>query len=212
MARQQLTRDDWIQAAFEAVGRGGVAAVRVDVLAKELGITRGSFYWHFPDRDALLVAMLEWWERSLTTEIVERLDTVRSPVERYREIVNAAFFGPTDRNRIEPALAADADHPIVAPFLRRVTEQRLRFLTQLFADLGLAEPEARRRALVTYGAFVGWLQLRRTAPDAVPEIIGGGEDAEPLAAHLTHLLLADVPTDHTWPVSILWSAPFGEGV
>ncbi|WP_163511453.1 TetR/AcrR family transcriptional regulator [Fodinicola acaciae] len=195
MPKQQVTKDDWIQAALTAVARGGIAAVRVDVLAKDLGITRGSFYWHFADREALLVAMLEWWERVLTTEIIERLEKVDSPLERYHDIVANAFFGRRDRNGIEPALAANADDPIVAPFLRRVTTARLRFLTQLFADLGLPEPAARQRALVTYGAFVGWLQLRHTSPDTVPELMATA--TEPMAEHLTSLLLADIDTQTT---------------
>lgn len=193
MPKQQLSRNDWIQAALDALARGGVAAVRVDVLARELGITRGSFYWHFADRDALLAAALEEWERTVTTETIERLERVSSPVERYREIMSLAFFGRRTRDGVEPALAAHADHPIIAPVLRRATAARLRFLTELYVDLGLPEPDARRRALITYAAFVGWLELRHIAPDVVPELMAEGEETGPLADHLDEILLADVP-------------------
>lgn len=193
MASLRLTRDDWIQAALDALARGGVAAVRVDVLAKELGITRGSFYWHFADRDALLVAALDVWERELTTAVIERLEQLASPRDRYDVILRLAYFGRRDRNRVEPALAADADHPLIAPVLRRVTEARMRFLTGVWTAIGLPEPEARRRALVAYGIFVGWLQLRRTSADIVPEIAADSADEPELVAHLTRLLLADLP-------------------
>ena len=62
MPTSRLSAQDWVAAALSALTRGGVSAVRIDVLARELEITRGSFYWHFKDRDALLTAVLEEWE------------------------------------------------------------------------------------------------------------------------------------------------------
>lgn len=192
MSKQQLSRDDWIRAALDALASGGVAAVRVDVLAKRLGITRGSFYWHFTDRDALLSAALEEWERTVTDEIIERLGSLSSPLERFHEIVRLAFFGPRTRNRVEPALAADAGHPLVAPVLQRATAARIDFLTGLYADLGLDPAEARRRAVITYSTFVGWLQLRRSLPGVVPELADESPSAEPFREHLTRILAADL--------------------
>lgn len=191
MPRQQLNRGDWIGAALDAITRGGVAAVRVDVLAKTLGVTRGSFYWHFTDRDDLLAAALQEWEHTVTDEIIEELGRITSPGERFDEIFRIAFFGPREGNRVEPALAADAGHPIVAPVLRRATAARIAFLTDLYVDLGLDPAQARRRALVTYSAFVGWLQLRRSLPDVVPEIMDETSSAEPFRAYLTRMFLPD---------------------
>jgi AcrR family transcriptional regulator len=188
MPRQRLSKADWVQAALDALARGGVAAVRVDVLANRLDITRGSFYWHFPGRDALLTAALEEWERTITTGIIERLEKVTSPQERLRAILELAYFTPGSANRVEPALAADAGHPIVAPALRRVTVARLRFLTELYTDLGLDPATARHRALVSYAAFIGWLQLRRTMPDLVPETTYEGTQARPLLDDLERML------------------------
>jgi AcrR family transcriptional regulator len=177
VARQRLGRADWIQAALDALACGGVAAVRVEVLAKGLAVTRGSFYWHFADRDSLLTAALEEWERTTTTEVIERLEKVATPPDRLRAIFATAYFTQQSANRIEPALAAEADHPIIAPVLRRVTAARLSFLTELFADLGLDPDTARQRALYSYSAFLGWLQLRRTMPDLAPETAHEGRQA-----------------------------------
>lgn len=189
MSRQQLSRGDWIQAALDAIARGGVAAVRVDVLAKAFGVTRGGFYWHFADRDALVAAALEEWERTVTDEIIDRLGRISSPRERFDEIFRIAFFGSRARNRVEPALAADAGHPIVSPVLRRVTAARIAFLTDLYAELGLDPAQARQRALITYSTFVGWLQLRRSLPDVVPETTEETTAAEPFRAYLTRMFL-----------------------
>lgn len=193
MSRQQLSKADWIQAALDALARGGVAAVRVDVLAKRLGITRGSFYWHFADRDALLAAVLEEWEAATTAGVIQRLEKVSSPRERLRAILQGAYFTTESANRIEPALAADAGHPIVAPVLRRVTTARLGFLIELFTDLGLDPATARQRALYSYSAFLGWLQLRHTMSDLVPEATYEGSQAGPFLDDLVRMLAIDAP-------------------
>ncbi|HEY2239319.1 MAG TPA: helix-turn-helix domain-containing protein, partial [Streptosporangiaceae bacterium] len=64
----------WVEAGLEALGAGGPEAVRVDPLARALGVTRGSFYWHFADRDALLTELLNAWERAATDDVLERVE------------------------------------------------------------------------------------------------------------------------------------------
>ncbi|WP_344044119.1 TetR/AcrR family transcriptional regulator, partial [Saccharothrix xinjiangensis] len=72
MAKQRLSKQDWLTAALTALAGGGVGAVAVEPLAQRLGVTRGSFYWHFADRNALLHEALEWWESQGTEAVIER--------------------------------------------------------------------------------------------------------------------------------------------
>ncbi len=65
----------WIEAGLRALAAGGPDAVRIDQLAKSLGTSRGSFYWHFADRDALLTALLDTWERAATDEVIQRVES-----------------------------------------------------------------------------------------------------------------------------------------
>jgi AcrR family transcriptional regulator len=184
MSTSRLSASDWTRAALDALTRGGVEAVRVDALARRLRITRGSFYWHFKDRDALLTAALEEWERICTTEVIEMLDAVDRPDERLRMLFRHAFE-VDEFEGLEPAILAQADHPVVAPILRRVTRTRLDFLTGAFQEIGLAAGAARRQAVAVYAAYVGWLDLRRAAPDVVPEVAKSGRKS---GAALDHLL------------------------
>src|ERR1043165_7845340 len=82
-ARQQkparLDADAWVAAAFDALAQGGVDAVRVEPLAKALGITKGSFYWHFTDRRALLDAMLGSWAEGRIAAIGEQATARGAP-------------------------------------------------------------------------------------------------------------------------------------
>src|SRR4051795_8563186 len=73
-APTRTPRSRWIDAGLRALAAGGPDAVRVEPLAKALGVTRGVFYWHFEDRRALLEAMLETWERRSTDEVLERVE------------------------------------------------------------------------------------------------------------------------------------------
>ena len=69
----RLSRADWVEAALQTLAEGGISNVRVEVLAKHLKVTKGSFYWHFVDRNDLLAEMLETWRVNLTTSVADRV-------------------------------------------------------------------------------------------------------------------------------------------
>jgi AcrR family transcriptional regulator len=186
VAKPRLSKQDWLLAALTALARGGVGAVAVEPLARRLGVTRGSFYWHFADRNALLHEALEWWELQGTEAVIDRVSPIADPRQRLRALFRIAITeDPT--GGLEPALVAHADDPVVAPVLHRVTRRRTAYLAEVYAELGLPAAQARHQAVVAYAAYVGWTQLRRAAPTALPEIT---DDPEALA-HLIHHL---VPT------------------
>jgi AcrR family transcriptional regulator len=157
-AKSRLSRERWIEAALDALADGGVAAVAVEPLAARLGVTKGSFYWHFRDRDGLLAAALEEWEQTGTEELIRRLDEIADPRERLTEWARRVLGA--DKARLV-ALHAAADHPIVAPVLRRTTERRLQYLAALLQDAGVPPPAARRRARLLYAADLGLYQIAR---------------------------------------------------
>lgn len=181
---RRLGRADWIEAALAAIREGGVAAVVVEALAERLGATKGSFYWHFRDRGALVEAALEAWEQRQTIEVIEHLRTIDDPGARLRRLFELAFRQRAGGDT-HAALLADASNPLVGPVLARVTRRRLAFLTEAFTDLGLSPERAGQRALVAYTAYVGYFELRRAAPAATP---AGPDDAAPYLDHLLHLL------------------------
>ncbi|MFI6498192.1 TetR/AcrR family transcriptional regulator [Nonomuraea typhae] len=159
-----LTREDWTRAAMGAIGAGGLAAVAVDRLATQLGASRGSFYWHFKNRQDLLTAALATWEQEGSTDVETALRKVEAPAERLRTIFATAFAHPLAAD-IEAALAAMAGDPLVAPVLERVTAARLRVLRQIFADLGYDEDECDVRARVFHVIYLGHGQARRATPE-----------------------------------------------
>ena len=163
--KPRLTPDDWVTEALTALAEGGIAAVAVEPLAARLGATKGSFYWHFASRDALLEAVLARWEQQTTTEIATRVHAAgKEPADRLRMLItDAARLAETDRAGL--ALLASAAHPVVAPVLSRVTEQRLAITTTMLGELGFDPATTRRRALLAYSAYLGHAQLTHTTPE-----------------------------------------------
>jgi AcrR family transcriptional regulator len=154
---------------LDALSSGGLAAVAVEPLALRLGTTKGSFYWHFDSREELVRAALELWRQASTTSVIEHLESDGAPAaQRLRQLFTYVFAAGA-RTHADLALLADASHPLVAPALAEVTEQRLSYITKLFRQLGFPPARARRRALFAYSAYLGQLQLLRSAPDLLPK-------------------------------------------
>jgi AcrR family transcriptional regulator len=171
--RESLAAGDWTEAALRALAHGGLAAVAVEPLAKSLGTTKGSFYWHFADRNALLGAALELWEQRDTDQVLAGIDETQDAEKRLRNLLRLAFMsvrGDTagGAGAIELALQASAAHPLVASTLARVTGRRLAALSRLYSELGLSRARARDQALLAYTAFLGHAQMGRSTPDLLP--------------------------------------------
>lgn len=161
-----LSPEAWVKAVQALIAREGVPAVAVEPLAQALGVTKGSFYWHFENRDALIRAALEAWEQDQSTDVVSRYRGIPDPHRRLRVLMFAAFED-LENGLLFAALAASSEDPRVRPFLSRATERRMALGVEAFRSLGYAEAEARQRALLIYAAYLGYFQLLRATPEAV---------------------------------------------
>lgn len=159
----KVTREEWCIAVLYALGDGGLRAVSVEGLARRLGVTKGSFYWHFKNRNSLLEAALALWEAMGTVAVIARLDALPDPLDR----LNGLFASSLDdlvKLRTEAVLmgAAADGHPLIAPVFSRVNSVRLAYLESLYAALGVAEPETWAR--LAYASFLGGVQLAAMQP------------------------------------------------
>jgi AcrR family transcriptional regulator len=180
----RLGPEDWTKAALAAIAEQGTAYVSVERLARELGATKGSFYWHFKDRPALIAAALDRWEHVYTDRIIERLADVADPRERFRALLESAFDDHPGV-LIDANLLAAADDPLVGAALERVARKRLAFVDRIFAQMGTAGGSD--RALLAFSAYVGLAQLRRTAPSLTPK----GKRSKAYVDHAIAWLLGD---------------------
>jgi AcrR family transcriptional regulator len=149
-ASLRLTRKKWVDAAMDALGRHGVGGVRVEQLAKTLNVTKGSFYWHFRDRDELLEAVLEQWRRRNTIDIVEYVGSLEDPAIRLERLLQMPF-DVEHRDPYGLSLRLWARHdPRAAKALAEIDDLRVRMKAQIFMACGFAAEEARARAILLY--------------------------------------------------------------
>ena len=180
-AHLRTTRDAWIEGGLHALAAGGPDAVRVETLAAGLHVTKGGFYHHFRDRQALLDAMLDTWEETLVDRAIETSDRGGGDGRaRLRRLFSAA-------NASEDLLALELSvrdwarrNPEVAERVRRVDSRRVDYLRPLFAEFCDDPADVEGRCLLVLTLFVGESLVTRHPRSAHP--------ARRAAAAVRHLL------------------------
>ena len=161
--RSSLTPDTWIEAATAVLVDQGIDHVRVDVLAQQLGVTRGSFYWHFRDREDLLRRVLQAWRERATEQLTVRLEQATADaVAQLRDVLSLPFRGraATRAARIELAIRAWARRDAMArQAVDEADASRIGYIAQVFSSLGFSIAEARARAFLLYAYVVGESQM-----------------------------------------------------
>ncbi len=168
--RADVSRDAWIAAGLEELGRHGEGALRLDRLCARLGITKGSFYWHFTGREDLVQAMLETWERRDTLALIELVEAEGGgPAERLRALFRAANSGRVNFAVEQAIRHLGHGNPAVRRMLLRVDARRLEFLADLFAALGQEAAQAQALASLYYGLVFGEAMTFRREDRALRE-------------------------------------------
>jgi len=166
--RGQPSRADasqWVLAAMDILAAHGVDALRVEQLAKSLGVTKGSFYWHFRDRDAFLEAILDTWRRRATLQIIDRLEqSGQSPKDRLAALLSLPYAGTKAEQAASVELAIRLWARTDARALRALAEVdtlRLRYFAQLFGAMGMTEQDAGIKSVVAYS----YMRVAPSLPD-----------------------------------------------
>lgn len=182
--KPKLGRNDWVLAGLRALVRGGIAAVRVEALARDLKATKGSFYWHFKDLSELHDLMLELWEMVATTAITTAVKgSGRDGRGQLMMLVDMVSVQPGDvfgGAAVEPALRDWGRIDLRArAVVERVDRQRLEDLGGFLAAAGVPEQTREERARLIYAGVIGLEHLRLTT---------GAEMCRPLRALVEKML------------------------
>ncbi|GAA0644128.1 TetR/AcrR family transcriptional regulator [Streptomyces thermocarboxydovorans] len=159
MAVARTPRGRWIEAGLRALTVGGPDAVRIEALAQSLGVTKGGFYGYFRNRDALLTEMLDTWERAVTDDVIEQIESgggdARGKLERLFTIASSTEE-PVTGIPVELAIRDWARRdPSVAERLRRVDNRRMDYLRSLFAEFCTDPDDVEVRCLLAFSLRVG---------------------------------------------------------
>jgi AcrR family transcriptional regulator len=183
--RSTLSAGDWEQQALEMIAEKGIRAVAVESLARRMGVTKGSFYWHFANRDSLLEQSLLRWEKHDAANLQATMGNNGDPRDRLRSLFRGTGQESLTHN-VYSALYTAADHPMVEPLLERVAERRIQYIEAAFAEIGFDVEKALHRARLTYSTYLGFLQLKRQ--HQTPNLSSGEfED------YMTHVIATLIP-------------------
>jgi AcrR family transcriptional regulator len=155
-APTRTPRSSWIEEGLRALAAGGPDAVRIELLARALGVTRGGFYWHFEDRRALLEEILDTWERVSVDEVIERIESEGGDARAKLRRLSALAASSEEPLRIDLAVRDWARREqTVAERLRRVDNRRMDYMRSLFGALCPDEDEVEARCMVFYSLWIG---------------------------------------------------------
>lgn len=159
---------DWVDEGLRTLGRSGPDAVRVEVLAKALGVTKGGFYGYFADRNALLEAMLDTWERRSIDDVLDRVaregGDARTKIQQAGALTLSADLLPIDLAIRDWARRDDA----IAARLRRVDNQRMALLREMIGTYFTDPIDVEARSLLAFCARIGMQFLASDQPDGIP--------------------------------------------
>jgi AcrR family transcriptional regulator len=153
-APTRTPRSKWIEEGLRALAAGGPDAVRIEPLAQALGVTRGGFYWHFGDRQALLDEMLDTWERATTEEVAERLEREGGDASAKLRRLFALASSRVLATDLAVRDWARRDET-VAERLRRIDNRRMDYLRSLFGSFCPDPDDVEARALLTFSLLIG---------------------------------------------------------
>lgn len=155
---ERLSKSSWIRRGLITLADEGHGGLKVGPMAARLHVSRGSFYWHFRDREELLRRVLDAWRATATEQLTARLEGAhRDPREQIRDVLSLPFRGRAAARaaRIELAIRAWARRDEMARFaVDEADAARLAYIGQLFSSLGFGLAEARSRAALVYGFIV----------------------------------------------------------
>ena len=171
-ADPRIGPQDWVRAGLSTLAREGIDAVRVEPLAEFLGVTKGSFYWHFKDRAALHTAMLAAWRDAATREIIRQVEIENLPARRRLTRLIELTTSNAKAARLETAIRAWAQiDPAVGKVLAGADAERLTYVADLLRAAGMESSTAEMRARILYLILIGsFLAASKTELASAPEL------------------------------------------
>ncbi len=169
----KLTKLDWLQAGFRALTEQGPQALKAEPLAKSIGVSKGSFYWHFKDIPDFKSAMIQHWKQAATADVIAQIEAGSSnPTEKILALAHhstalprAEYGGPASESAIRDWARFEPD---IAKIMAEIDAKRLAFTASLFEAAGQEKSQASQSARLLYSALIG-LQILAPAKLAAPQ-------------------------------------------
>ena len=152
---KRFTKDQWLEAAFEVLAKEGHARIHIEELSKKLGTTKGSFYWHFNDRNDFLLSMADYWVNTANKKVINAVQKVQGDAKTrllsLMEIISQKELQKYDL----PMRALGLKYPEITKIVKKVDNQRLDFVRNLFVEMGFKGEELEMRTRTFVCTYAG---------------------------------------------------------
>ncbi len=160
MKQNKLSVDDWLKAAFRTLTRGGPSSIKAEVIARDLGVSKGSFYWHFKNVPSLKSNMLSHWSEEATQAIITELEQASTdPQDKLRILVSIStsnrstpYGGPMVEAAIRDWARYDSS---VSSIVKQVDATRINYVEKLFQKCDLKKEQSKQAARILYSSLIG---------------------------------------------------------
>jgi AcrR family transcriptional regulator len=160
----QLSAKDWLDRGLETLAESGFTALKAEPLAKAMGVSRGSFYWHFADISAFHAAVLKHWRDVAAEQVIANLEAMSNTDDPLPTLLRQAFGG---RRTLEQAVRSWATVDRAArSAVQAIDRRRVGYVEKLFERSGVPPAVARARAQIFYWAFLGFALSDKPLPRA----------------------------------------------
>ena len=163
----RLTRQDWISSGLRTLATDGASALKVGAMAAALGVSRGSFYWHFKDFADFRAQLLHSWRDRTVDQVNREFEDDGGGPGRLQRLMKRAFFGKRGLDRAIRIWAAD--EPEVAAMVAAVDARRVAYMAQMLVAAGVDARQAQPRAAFIYWAYLGQAIVMDPATAAIDE-------------------------------------------
>ena len=161
---EQLSAKDWLDQGLKTLAASGFTALKAEPLAKAMGVSRGSFYWHFADIGAFHAAVLEHWRDVAAERVIANLEAASGTADPLPRLLRGAF---ANRPALENAVRTWASFdPKARAAVQAIDRRRLGYVERLFRAGGLPPGAARARAQIIYWAYLGYALSEQPLPKA----------------------------------------------
>jgi AcrR family transcriptional regulator len=158
----QLSAQDWLDQGLKTLAKSGFTALKADPMSKAMGVSRGSFYWHFADIGAFHAALLNHWREVTAEQVIADLEAIRAEQDALAVLLGRAFSGRLTLERaVRNWATVDAG---AREAVQAIDRRRIGYIEDLLRQAGVPDEAARARAQILYWAFVGLATSEQPVP------------------------------------------------
>jgi len=172
--KKKLTAEDWLDVALQVVAEDGVTALAVEPLSKRLGISKGSFYWHFKNRRALLLDLLEFWEKIEIDYQSRLIHEYKEPQKLLTNLLTLLIEDDTNKC-VFLALSNELGDKDIRTTYEKAVERRIKMFSDVYVELGMDRKQSQKKAIVTFNLYLGLIKSYCDTPKKMSKYSGKSE-------------------------------------